>query len=84
MIFEIKLIPDELDNQREAMWAQLEPETVYDNKTSQLHVQLTCGGDVITGPPPVYVEWTVSISNEEQIIYFTLNLQYFPSYCPLI
>lgn len=66
MIFEIKLIPDELVHQREALWAHLEHETVYDNKTSQLHAQLTCGGYVITGPPPVYVEWTVSISKEEQ------------------
>ncbi|PVD18514.1 hypothetical protein C0Q70_21063 [Pomacea canaliculata] len=58
---------NELDNQREALSAQLEPETVYDNKTSQLHVQLTCGGYVITGPPPVYVEWTFPSGKTELV-----------------
>ncbi|PVD18520.1 hypothetical protein C0Q70_21069 [Pomacea canaliculata] len=42
-----------------ALKAQQERLTVHDNKTGQLHVQLSCGDYIFTGHPPVSVEWTL-------------------------
>lgn len=57
-----KSIQDVQVHQSEALWARQERVAVYDNNTGQLHVQLSCGGYVITGHPPLSVEWTVSVN----------------------
>lgn len=44
------------------LWAREEQVAVYDNKTGQMHVQVSCSGYFITGNPPLYMEWTVSIN----------------------
>ncbi|XP_025079790.1 uncharacterized protein LOC112555570 [Pomacea canaliculata] len=60
----------------EALWAQQERATVYDNNTGQLHVQLSCGKYVTTGNPPVSVEWKFP-SGETQLVSTHINGKFF-------
>ncbi|PVD18515.1 hypothetical protein C0Q70_21064 [Pomacea canaliculata] len=59
-------------HQSEALWARQERLTVHDNNTGQLHAQLSCGGYVITGHPPLSVEWTFP-SGKTQLVSTHIN-----------
>ncbi|PVD18516.1 hypothetical protein C0Q70_21065 [Pomacea canaliculata] len=56
----------------ESLSARQERVAVYDNKTGQLHVQLSCGGYVIIGHPPLSVEWTFP-SGEKHLTSIHIN-----------
>ncbi|XP_025079203.1 uncharacterized protein LOC112555164 isoform X2 [Pomacea canaliculata] len=59
-----------------ALKAQQERLTVHDNKTGQLHVQLSCGDYIFTGHPPVSVEWTFP-SGDTQLVSTHIDGKFF-------